>query len=541
MAQLRRIVANPATPEIAADAWLALGSIHHRAGDREQAIEAFESAVRIAPPESASAAAAAASLEVLRRSASALVPAIRILPPERQVVSGRTTIRTSVTSASVARVAFTLDGDEVATVTRPPFTAGIDFGTPPRRRVLAVLALDARGDEIGHSELIVNDSGESFWLRFVEPVQGAASGSVRVRLHLRAPDSRRLERVAISWNDAERAVLLREPWEAVVQIHEGQVGVLRAVAELDDGRTSEDAVLLNATGYVEQSDVTLVELPMTLLGDEPVKRITPERIVVREGRKVRKVESIATADETPLTVGLLIDSSASMQKTLPDVQEAALRFLETMLGERDRAFVIAFDTNARLIQPPTGDIELLRRSILGIRPEGLTALHDAIAIGLLQFEAIRGRRALIVLTDGVDRTSRYTGNDVTDLARRSSVPIHLIVAPPELPATIDVAALPNQGMLPPPRVASRGGTDWQRRFAELRRAAASTGGSAHLLDHLRDLSQVYADIADGLRAQILAFIRADAGRRENEWREVKVQVEPGDLSVHAPAGYYAPW
>jgi Ca-activated chloride channel family protein len=295
--------------------------------------------------------------------------------------------------------------------------------------------------------------------------------------------------------------------------------VLRAVAELDDGRTSEDAVLLNA-GMVGQVDVQLVELPITVASRSgAVPRLTPDRITVREGSKVRRVDSISTAAETPLTVGLLIDVSDSMQKTLPDLQEAAIRFLETILGERDRAFLVAFNTRARLLQPATPDLAQLRRQIMTIRPNGLTALHDAMVLGLLQFEGIKGRRAMVVFSDGIDMASGYGASDAAELAKRMNVPVHVIASLP---------AMSGSGIERPAQ-------------DELMRITQSTGGTYHTLHALAELQGLYARIETALRAQLLVFVRTDPATRENEWREVLVQVDGDDADVFAPEGYYAAW
>lgn len=343
---------------------------------------------------------------------------IRILPFPTQLVSGRQLVRTHVASAAIARVAFALDGRHVRRVDRPPFSTTLDFGALPERHSIRVLAFDRSGRELARDERVVNETGETFWIRLQSPREGAVSGSVRVETNVRVPSSRRVQRVVLSWNEAARAVITNAPWEAVINVP-GRTGVLRAVAELDDGRTSEDAVLLNAAGVVSRANVQLVEMPMTVLArDGVLPEITPETITVREGAKTRRVESIAGANETPLTIGLLIDASESMRSTLPDVQEAAIRFLETILGERDRAFLITFDTRARLVQQATPDVAMLRSRIMKIHADGLTALHDAVILGLLQFEGVKGRRALIVFSDGSDRTSQYSAADVRELARR---------------------------------------------------------------------------------------------------------------------------
>lgn len=486
LAKLREITASPATPKIAADAALGIGAIERRAGQRPSG-------------------------------------AIRILPLAQQIVVGRHTVKTHVTSAAVAAVSISLDGREIKRVDRPPFSATLDFGDVPERATIAVIAFDQKGQTIGRDERVVNEGGETFSLRLTAPREGPASGRVRVSMTLRVPPARRVERVTVFWNDADRAVLKGAPWEAIVEIPDGQVGVLRALAELSDGRTSEDAVLLNAGGVAGRADVQLVELPITIMKrDGSFPEVTAERITVREGGNVRRVESLATAAETPLTVGLLIDVSESMQKTLPDVQEAAIRFLETILGERDRAFIVAFESRARLVQPATSDVSALRRQIMNVRPDGLTALHDAMVLGLLQFEGIKGRRAMIVFSDGVDITSQYSATQVGELARRVNVPIHVIASLPGIPAAAGANA----------QAAADG---------ELRPVAQSTGGTSHTLHDLAELPAAYARIQRALRAQLLAFVRTDPGTRENEWRNVRIEVEGTDLVVYAPAGFYASW
>ncbi|HEX6086764.1 MAG TPA: VWA domain-containing protein [Thermoanaerobaculia bacterium] len=445
-----------------------------------------------------------AALDARQTPAALPLPraAIRILPLERQVVSGRQTVKTHVTSAAVARVTFSFDGREVQRVDEPPFSAALHFGDVPERHAIRAVAFDRDGRELGRDERIVNEAGETFWLRLTSPVAGPADGKVRVTMNVRTPAARRVQRVVVSWNETQRAVLTAAPWEVTIDIPPARLGVLRAVAELDDGRTSEDAVLLNAFGAAGEASVQLVELPITVPGT-----IAPEQIIVREGNKVRRVEAIAAASETPLTVGLLIDVSTSMHTALPDVQEAALRFLQSSLDRSDRAFLVTFDSHARLVQPATSDRARLDRAIMRIQPNGDTALHDAMVLGLLQFEGIKGRRAMIVFSDGVDGASHYSAAEVSELARRVNVPIFVIET-----------------------------TD-----GNLSRIASATGGTSHTLSDLSELPGVYARIEAALRAQLIAFIRTDPATRENEWRSVRVEVKGEQGEVFAPEGYYATW
>lgn len=478
-------------------------------------------------------AEATAAIDTLRRpsSGSELATAsIRVLPLTQQVVRGRQVVRTHVGSPSVARVTFLLDGAEVARVSRPPFSATLDFGDVPERHVVRAIAFNRKGAEIGTHERVINNAGDTFRVRLRTPHEGAASGNVKVSMDVRVPVTHSVRRVVVTWNDAERATLTAAPWDCTIAVAPDEIGVLRVVAELDDGRSSEDGVLLNA-GVVGHADVQLVELPMTIAGRNgaPPPAVTRESIAVREGRADRHVESIATAAETPLTVGLLIDVSSSMQSSLLDVQEAAIGFLESILGPRDRAFVITFDTRARIVQPATSDVAQLRRQIMTLRPDGLTAIHDAMVLGLLQFEGVKGRRAMVVFTDGLDLTSEYSAADVRELARRVYVPIHVVASTPGVAAKLHASANASKS-------ASRHEGDRQ-----LAGTARSTGGSSQALDDLSELRPVYARIEAALRAQILAFVRSEPGTRENEWRPIRVTLDGVDASVFAPDGYYAPW
>lgn len=523
LVRLRPVVASPASPRAAADAWLVIGAIHRERGERDEAIRAFEAAAGVAGA-GATARAQAQSARAELEAERAVLSVVRILPPPREVVSGRQPVRTLVSSPSVARVSFSLDGREVASVTRPPFSTRLDFGAVPQRHAILAVAFDTRGKELGRHELVVNDAGETFWLKLIAPREGEAEGSVRVEMNLRVPPAQQVRRVTVTWNDAERKVLSAAPWACVVDVPAGKIGILRAVAELVDGRTAEDAVLLNAPGFVDRSNVQLAEIPITVLRrDGTIAEIADTRIKVTEGKRTRVVDSISTAAETRLTVGLLLDTSESMQRTLPDLQEAAIRFLESLLGERDRAFLVTFDTRAQVRQPATSDVALLRRQIMSARPRGLTALNDAMALGLLQFEGVKGRRALIVFSDGFDVTSRYTAKEVAELARRVSVPVHVIASIQGVPASPGVVAttvLENE---------------------ELNRVAKLTGGSSHTLTDLASLPGVYAQIETALRAQLLAFVRTDPATKENEWRSIRVEVEGRDLDVYAPEGYCATW
>lgn len=520
---LDSVIASARTPAIAGEAWLTIGLLHRMARANDDAARAFAKARDLlGDGESRIAATSDEALTALETAAGGSGP-IRIIPPGEQVVSGRVPVTTIVTSAEIAAVAFTLDGVEVERVRRPPFAATLDFGRVPEERTLGAIAFDGLGNEAGRDELTVNEGGERFWFRIVEPGEGQVRGPATVKMKLRAPAGHAVQRVTVSWNDEVRTIVTGPPWEADVTIP-GELGVLRGVAQLADGRSAEDAVLLNASGHTERADVQLVELPVTV-GD-PAATLESSGIVVREGGKRRAPESVQNPAESPLTVGFVFDTSASMQDALVNVQEAALGFVDGVLADRDRGFIVSFSTRARLVQPPTADKPRLRAKVLSLRARGSTALYDAIAVGLLQLQGVKGRRALVVFTDGADLTSRYGAVDVAALAKRTHVPIHLIATTPNR-STVKVGG-PRPDEL-----------RWGAMYRSLSAMAESTGGRAYVLDRLDDLPDVYRRIGEALRSQFLVFVRAEAGKHENDWRAIEV-VGRG-VRLFAPEGYYAPW
>lgn len=539
---LDQLIAVAETADIASTAWLVTGSIQAALENRQAAVTAWRTAAELAEKNSDVARQANALLAKVE-GGSANTAVMRIVPFPAAVVSGRQVVRTNVTSPEVARVVFSLDGGQQQTVSAPPFAASFDFGALPQTHTVHAVAYGRGGNELATDDYTVNGAGETFWIRVTSPPQGSAGGSVDVVAALRAPSGHDVKRVAFFWNDAERASLTSPPWQARVNLPVDETGVLRAVAELDDGRTAEDTVLLG--GYSERASVQLVELPIMVTKGN-ANALTPKQVSVREGRTTRAVESLASATETPLTVGLVFDTSSSMYKRLPDVQEAAIRFVESVVGERDRAFLIEFNDAAHLVQPPTSDHAVLQRQITSLKAGGRTALLDAIVLGLLQFEGVKGRKALVVFSDGADVSSHYKVTDVEELARRSNIPIFVIATTPDLPQDI---ALPSAGAvrgIPQPQLAvpSRSGAAaraWTNAIGALRRIAGTTGGEVYIIAKLGNLQRVYASIGDTLKNQLIATIRTDASEKQSEWRSIRVEIDAKGIGVRTPEGYTVTW
>ncbi len=188
-------------------------------------------------------------------------------------------------------------------------------------------------------------------------------------------------------------------------------------------------------------------------------------------------------------------------------KQASQTFLRA-LKPADRAMVVAISSDADVIAPLTMDRLEQSRAIAGLDPWSTTALHDGVIAALDRLEPERGRQALVLFSDGVDRYSTKSSSDVLERARRSSALVYPIAV----------------GRTRPPLL------------AEL---AVLTGGRSFLLRDIKDLEKTLADIARELRYQyLLRYAPADSIKpNSREWRSIRVVVKRPGLRVRARDGY----
>lgn len=238
----------------------------------------------------------------------------------------------------------------------------------------------------------------------------------------------------------------------------------------------------------------------------------------------RQTVALFASTEAPLDLVLLIDTSASMDRGLPIVQEAAINFLRT-LRDGDRAAVVLFNHAIRMSSGLTSDRTALESLIRSASAAGATAVHRATYIALRELDRARRtdgpqrRQALVLLSDGADNVSEMGLETVLEEARRSPVTIFAI-----LPA--------------PPGVARAGLQEPGPALFDLRQLADETGGRTFVPSRIEDLAGVYDDIAGELTRQYwLAYVPPPASTDEFRRVSVRVETRPG-LLVRTRNGYY---
>jgi len=226
----------------------------------------------------------------------------------------------------------------------------------------------------------------------------------------------------------------------------------------------------------------------------------------------------ATAPE--LHIGLLFDTSGSMDADIKLSRSAAIRFLNTMTQAKDITLV-DFDTEVRVTRFSQEDFPRLVERIRARNPEGFTAMYDALGVYLDGATHGPGRKILVVFTDGGDTRSAIRFGDALTLIRASDVTVYCI------------GFLQNQG----------GGARAQQRL-RLTQIAAESGGDAFFPSSMRQIDEAYDTIVRQVRAQYnLGYVSTNTAV-DGTWRKVEIRVRRPDgldSRVQTRKGYFAPY
>jgi Ca-activated chloride channel family protein len=468
-----------------------------------------------APPPEMVAARADGKAAIDKIKETGLTPsAISVLPIAKEIVTGLQRFETKV-AEGVKAVDFYLNGSKVMTRTKAPFEADLNMGPLPRKQTIRVVAYGPTGRAVGEDEYIVNEGREVFRVRIMAPEKGdKVTGPTKVVAAVAVPEGKQLQKLEFYSNEARVATLYQAPYEQTVNIRDSKsLGYVRVVGTLDDGTVAEDLRYVNAPQFVSEVNVDAVELYTTVTEkNRPVTHLQASNFKVYEDGVLQKVEGFEFVKNLPLSVGIMIDTSASMLESLPDAEQAALSFLDFTMGQKDRAFVVSFDNEPYLLSKLTNRKDKLIRSLSGLRAEGSTALYDAIVYGLYQFTGVKGKRALVILTDGKDTASKFDYDTLLEYVRKSGIAVYGI------------------GL-------KISGTDLEVKY-KLNKIAQTTGGQTFYIDSAKNLENVYRQINEDLRSQYLLTYYSSNTENRDRWRKVEIKVEPTNLQARTISGYY---
>jgi len=292
---------------------------------------------------------------------------------------------------------------------------------------------------------------------------------------------------------------------------------------------------------VFSSDVKVVSVLASVRSKDGgiVNDLTEDDFILSEDKHPQKIRYFSRESNLPLILGLLVDTSGSQLTVLDEEETASYRFLDRVLREGvDKTFLAHFDFDTELLQDLTSSKEVLRRGLANMRPSrggwghrgGGTTLYDAIY--LAANEVLRkqeGRKAIVILTDGVDHGSLVSLNEAIEHAQRADTLIYSIMFEGEERGGNGGGLFGPFG-LPP---AFNG-------YKVLQKMARETGGGFFEVSRKMTIDHIYRRIEEELRSQYSFGYTPDRALDDARYRAIDLRTHRKGLVVQARKGYYPP-
>jgi len=276
----------------------------------------------------------------------------------------------------------------------------------------------------------------------------------------------------------------------------------------------------NSSGTAIRADSTLVLIPVTVTDPigAPVLGLDASSFQLFEDGIAQRITHFSNED-VPVSVGLVFDASSSMKDRI-DRARAAVSHIFRRSEFGDEYSLVVFNDRPQLLSRFTPDTGEVQNALGKVTPQGWTALYDAIAVSLHQMKkAKKAHKALVIISDGGDNSSRYTKQEIKNLIRESDTCIYAI------------------GILGP-RVT--GGA--MKTLSEL---AEEAGGRMFPVDKLKDLPDAIAKINRALHNQYVLGYAPTNPEKDGKYRKVRVDLLDAKTKIKMRAswrmGYYAPF
>jgi Ca-activated chloride channel family protein len=293
------------------------------------------------------------------------------------------------------------------------------------------------------------------------------------------------------------------------------------------GRVLDDATVERLIKLQEQDEITVRSVLVPAAVEDRrgriVRGLAAADFVLYENRVPQRIQSFWIEGEEPVSIAFLLDVSGSMRQSgkLAAAKEAIRHFV-TSLRNQDRFALICFaDEQVSWVTEFTSDRARFLERLEVQEGYGQTALHDAVAsTPRLVDEKAQGRKAVLLITDGVDNASRLTAEQALVAARKVEVPIY----------TVGISSIPNEL-----RMKGEVGKheEIMRRFSE------ETGGALFVVHDPDELKESVVRVNEELRYQYLLAYQPSAGRWDGSFRSIRLETRSGRHVVRTRRGYYA--
>ena len=288
------------------------------------------------------------------------------------------------------------------------------------------------------------------------------------------------------------------------------------------GQSGQDTLKVN---------VELVNVPFSVTDRNGrfVPSLTAKDFLVEEDGRRQEIRNFSRENELPLTLALLVDTSPSVRPIFDEEKITAVGFLESILRSKDLALVIGFDRSVTLVQDFTENAKVLKRAINELEIGGGTSIYDAVYLACKEkLGGEAGRKAIILISDGEDTTSKLKFGDALVAAHQSDSAIYAI-------------SNSVRGFLPYGPYGGRrrpvygGGGD----IGTLKKFSDETGGATFVVSNQNSFERIFAQIAQELRSQYsLGYISTNTAK-DGKYRQIKIVPRDHTYTVRARKGYYA--
>jgi Ca-activated chloride channel family protein len=242
--------------------------------------------------------------------------------------------------------------------------------------------------------------------------------------------------------------------------------------------------------------------------------------MLADGKNPQSIRYFSSED-TPISVAVILDTSGSMGNKIEQARRAAIEFFRSSNPQDDFALV-TFADRAHLAADFTDSVNDIESVLRPIQAGGETALWDAVYLGLQQMRKARyGKKALLVISDGGDNSSRYTQAEIKSVLREADAQLYAIDIFERFPRTKEERS----GLL------------------ALDEVTSVTGGRVFLTHDSNELHQAVKQISEELRTQYVLGYLPDKSTRDGKWHKIKVEMnatKSRKLRIYAKKGYYSP-
>ena len=275
--------------------------------------------------------------------------------------------------------------------------------------------------------------------------------------------------------------------------------------------------------FKSSADVVTIQAAVRNGKGRPVAGLTAADFEIRDNGQLRPVLSLRSDAGSPVSLAILVDLSGSM--AISPKLAMARQALDTVISQLrpgdDEVALFTFDSSLHESHPFTTNPSGLAGTLENVKPYGTTSLYDATAAAARRLsERSASHKAIVVLTDGIDTSSKYTAPEVSGLASSIAVPVYVMATVPSIDQRVMMEAAERSD---------------QSKAADLRDLAEWTGGQLVFASNLTETTTAAVGLVSELRQQYVIAIEAVAAR---EWRRLDVRVKRPAAVVRARNGYF---